>query len=127
METNSFSELTEKCQNFKDYLKNSFEVDNYGNFVGAYKFPLTQINELVAAATTENATPTSLRVYYGCDTDGKNHRLFLGVLDEQDNVLQVQSLQESQIPSATAGIMFTAPSAKCPPGCVNDVILQSLI
>lgn len=125
METNQYPEHTEKCKNFKDYLAREFKVQNFGNFVCAYKFSLVEINALVAAAN-DHTTAAAIRVYYGCNAQGDNHRLFLAVLDENDAVLVAQPLRENQTQSATEATTATDPT-KCPPGCRLDAIVGSLL
>lgn len=91
----------------------------FGDFVCAYTFPLADINALVAEAN-QIGRAAAVRVYYGCNAGGDDHRLFLAVLDQNENVLAAQSAAHKR--SADSD-----PTTKCPPGCRADAIIQSLL
>jgi hypothetical protein len=131
MQTDQFPEITQKCENFKNHLANNFKIPQYGNFIGAYRFPIDLINNLLDSAAS-SGTPAYVKAYYGCNAQGEDHQLYLAVLDANDNVLKAQSVEDSQAQSSadtresTASAALSSPN-RCPPGCFADPIIGRLL
>jgi len=123
------SAITRDCTNFKNYLKNQFEVENFGEFICTYTFPLSEMEALKKAAADTGKNATSMRLYYGCNADGTGHKLYMSLLDEEGEIIvDSSSLKPETISPMAHTLMAAAPDAdrKCPPGGTSDRLIHSL-
>ena len=133
------SEITRDCTNFKNYLKNQFKVNDFGEFICTYTFPFDEIEALKKAAAQIGKIPVSFRLYYGCNADGTGHKLYISLLDNQGEVIVDSSTLNNTIPiktvmaetalmeaSANGGSAAAAEERKCPPGGTSDRFIQAL-
>lgn len=133
----SSSVITRNCTNFKNYLKNQFEIENFGEFICTYTFPFEEVEELKQAAAAAGKTPVSLRLYYGCQVDGSNHHLHMSLLDAQGEIIVDSSTlvnkkrKKTALPNLDGNRAFVAAAAlaeerKCPPGGTSDRLINAL-
>ncbi|WP_147275623.1 hypothetical protein [Adhaeribacter pallidiroseus] len=134
------SEITRDCTNFKNYLKNQFEVENFGEFICTYTFPIAEMEALKEAAAQLGKKPVSLRLYYGCNADGTGHKLYMSLLDNQGKIIVDSStlsnnnvnktiLNETELAEVSlngGSVMALNSERKCPPGGTSDSFIQTL-
>lgn len=119
--------ITEKCRNFKKYLTDKFEVSDFGEFICASTFSLAELDNLRQQAGNENVT--SFRLYYGCETDGSGHKLYLKLVPPANNLPIVKSMRGAGASAESLPLSdIMVNTEKCPPGdpCQNDTLINNL-
>ncbi|QNF35304.1 hypothetical protein HUW51_22240 [Adhaeribacter swui] len=134
------SVITQDCTNFRNFLRDTLGLENFNDFIFSYAFPLQEIEDLKAAAKALGKEPVALRLYYGCAPDGKNHKLYMSLLDNNQEVIVDSSTLNSSggstskphhaslLASTTTAIAAIAPQErKCPPGGTsNDRLISGV-
>jgi len=109
--------ITKACRNFKNYLKEKFDVNDFGNFIYGSTFSLKKFKKARREALAIKK-PKYFRIYYGCDESGENHTLYIAFLDKCNNVILMDKLREAPLEQ----------DGKCPPAdpCRNDMFIGNL-
>jgi len=133
----NLSPITQGCTNFRNHLRDNLELENFNDFIFSYTFPLKEIEDLKDKARAMGKEPVSLRLYYGCDENGKNHQLYMALLDANREVI-VDSSEHSHSEQAKTQltnpanlnfVMASVPTLerKCPPGgTTSDRLLNGV-
>ncbi|QMU26835.1 hypothetical protein [Adhaeribacter radiodurans] len=122
------SAITQGCTNFRNYLRDDLKVENFQEFIFTYSFPLEEIEDLKKKAQAAGKEPVSIRLYYGCNQDGSNHKLHMSLLDKNLEVIvdSTELTNELHNFAMPAGIAVAA-ERKCPPGgTINDRLVSDV-